>query len=392
MGLLFSTRNCNTERDGFDTDYIMAARCFEVYIDLHGDDRRALNRYALLLTRRLIDPKEFPSSKDALLLSARNGRSASVADIAEMFRVGRYDTEKNIDFAVQIIKHYYAKNPTDPIIAERFVTYSLLGLCEPLSFSEIDSIFEGCSQMADNFRILMGFILYHGINCKIDLVKSKRMFESVHPNNPISQMYLNLIEQNGKSSTMEFLQGIIKDPKSNKLVRMLSSYSLAIWLMEHPKSLVSYDDAWTLLKSIHVDMPYVNLLPIMSKTAICRKMVKNIDENHPWVVTPLRKSIRIRDPVAQEIYADHVKDVDPNLAMRYYERSARCGNSDSLTKLNTLRSEQSTPNDDETQKKIVYLSRRIQESYGSEKYKLVLLRKYLESDVETVLEIKTGNV
>ena len=88
-----------------------------------------------------------------------------------MFRVGRYDTEKNIDFAVQIIKHYYAKNPTDPIIAERFVTYSLLGLCEPLSFSEIDSIFEGCSQMADNFRILMGFILYHGINCKIDLVK-----------------------------------------------------------------------------------------------------------------------------------------------------------------------------------------------------------------------------
>lgn len=218
------------------------------------------------------------------------------------------------------------------------------------------------------------------------------MFESVHPNNPISQMYLNLIEQNGKSSTMEFLQGIIKDPKSNKLVRMLSSYNLAIWLMEHPKSLVSYDDAWTLLKSIHVDMPYVNLLPIMSKTAICRKMVKNIDENHPWVVTPLRKSIRIRDPVAQEIYADHVKDVDPNLAMRYYERSARCGNSDSLTKLNTLRSEQSTPNDDETQKKIVYLSRRIQESYGSEKYKLVLLRKYLESDVETVLEIKTGNV
>lgn len=394
LGLLFSTRDRIKERDGFDTDYRMAARCLDVYLYLDGNNRKAINRYAWLLSKKLIDVKEFPSSLNALLKSAIFETPASIVNVAEMFRTGRYGMEQNVDLAAKIIEHYYRKKPDEGAIAERYVMYALLGLSKPIDYSEIHSIFESCSKISDDFRLLIGFILYHGINCKIDLTESKKMFESINPNNSVATLYLDLIEMRDDPSVITYLQNKIKNPDSNRLVQMLSSYNLATWLMKHPQSLNSYDAAWTLLNSIHIEMPFVNLLPITSSIAKCKKMVKNIDDTNPWVAIPLKKSIRIRDPEAQEIYADYIKNTDPYLAILYYRRSARCGNIDSKDKLDMLESKViDHTDDDNTKMKIDFLTKRIQESTNGERNRLIFLKKYLESDVETILNnmIKNAN-
>lgn len=388
LGLLFSTENCTREETGFDTDYRMAARCFDTYLDLDGDNRKALDRYAWLLLKKRIDIKEFPSSLNALLISAKLENSVSIDNVAEAYRTGRYGAEPDVDLAAGIIEHYHKKRPMNGIIAFRYVIYSLLGLYEPLDYFNILSIFNNCSKVNDEFRLLIGFILYHGINCQIDLMESKKMFMSVNPKNPIASLYLNLIDMGNDPSKGTYLQKT-KDSESNRLVQMLSTYNLATWIMAHPQSKNSYDTAWTLLKSINIDMPFVNLLPIISSMAFCKKIVKNIDNDHPWVVIPLKKSIRIRDPEAQEIYADYIRTTDPNIAIQYYKRSARCGNIHSKDKLDMLQSQSNVQTDKEfSQIKIDYLTERIRKSTDIEYYRLVSLKKYLESDIEAILERK----
>ena len=148
-----------------------------------------------------------------------------------------------------------------------------------------------------------------------------------------------------------------------------------------------YDLAWTILKSIQNNGRYFNLLPISSKILRCKMKVKNIDGDDPWIAIPLRRTLWVRDPDAQKIYADYIRNIDPDLAIQYYQKSARCGNLNSAEKLKELYESGFEPQDvSPSELKIEYLKKRIEEEKDSrQRNKLINLRKYLESDIEVTL-------
>ena len=386
LGLLFSTRGFTRDQYGFDTDSEMAAKCFDVFIGEGLFDKRVTRTYARLLLRKEVDYRLHPYAKKSLINAATLKDSESIKELAEAYRFGKYGISSDPEFAARLIEHYHGKNPKDPILTERYITYSLLGLYEnPIEYNGIRSLFEKCESCNDDLRLLMGFITYHGINCDVDLEYSRRMFTESQPS-PFSELYLTLIDNRYDTSTMEMLKNNIQE-NPNNMIRNLSAYHFAMWLMLKD-SKEGYDLAWTVLKSVRNRGRYLNLLPVASKMALCKKKVKNIDDTDSWVAVPLRKTLYVRDPDAQRIYADYIRKTDPDIAIQYYQKSSRCGNVDSTRRLKELFDSGFVPrNSSPNELKISYLNQRIKEEKDPrKKRKLINLCKYLEYEVDATLK------
>lgn len=387
LGLLFSTHGFTKNQHGFDTDYEMAAKCFDVFIEQGLFDKRVIRRYARLLLKKDVDYRLHPYAKKSLMVAASLKDSDFIKDLAEVYRIGKYGTPSNPDFASKIIEYYYHKNPNDPVLIERYITYSLLGLYDdPIEYNGMHSLFEKCENCNDDLRLLMGFITYHGINCDVNLEYSKKMFTESRPSS-LSKLYLTLIDDRYGTSTIEMLKNNMQE-NPNNMIRNLCAYHFATWLILKDSE-EGYDLAWTVLKSIQNRGHYLNLLPVASKIALCKKKVKHIDDGDSWVANPLRKTLWVRDPDAQRIYADYIRKTDPDLAIQYYQKSARCGNIESARKLKELYESGFVPrNSSPNELKIKYLDQRIKEEKDPRnKSKLINLSNYLECEVEITLKI-----
>ena len=385
LGLLFSIRGFTRDQYGFDTDFEMAAKCFDVFIGEGLFDKRVTKAYARLL-RKDVDYRLHPYAKKSLIIAATLKDSEFIKDLAEAYRFGKYGISSDPEFAAKLIEHYHGKNPRDPILTERYITYSLLGLYEnPIEYNGIRSLFDKCESCNDDLRLLMGFIAYHGINCDVDLEYSKRMFTESQSSS-FSELYLTLIDNRYGTSTIEMLKNNFQE-NPNNMIRNLCAYHFAMWLMLKD-SKEGYDLAWTVLKSVRNRGRYLNLLPVASKMALCKKKVKNIDDYDPWVANPLRKTLWVRDPDAQRIYADYIRKTDPDMAIQYYQKSSRCGNLDSNKKLKEFYETGGLPQSGSPNvMKITYLDRRIEEEKDYDKrIKLINLKNYLESEVEVTLK------
>jgi TPR repeat protein len=350
LGDLLCKKNKCSEKDGYDTNFILASECYKMSINAGKSVKEAKKGIARLISRKLVKPSDFPQSLEYAMELADGGDREMELFAFKVHSMGLYGYKKNTSKAEKYIKLAMNHRDTYSDTIVFYVEAALKGNISDANRQTLYSLLENYREKNvpdSKVSQLMAIMKYHGIATQQNESEALNLFkESMKINNIhdiVSRSYIAKIQIDGRVTTQNISEGlktlnsIINDQEIKDHQKNIAYYLVATRCIFGENCERDFSLANKLLKKTSPWNYPVNLLPIISMSVNCFMELNNVNNHrNDEVMRILRKSINCNDPWAQEKYAELYENIDPVVSLEYYRKSVKCNSSTAQQKIDKL--------------------------------------------------------
>ena len=335
LGKMLSDEEIKSKVDFLETDYQLAARCFEESQKTRTFKYRSKIQLAFLLLNDKVTVNDSPAALSALINLSKSKKGGWAVELGRAYYFGKYglarDFEKaDVLFSSSNIEDLQCKT----VCALAFSELILRGLSnvDKKNVKEIIDITE--KNNPDNAQLLVskGIYLYHGLGYQVDKKMACDYFSrclSVHPNDLTALSYITMLKIEGfdvKQGVLGSINYLIELSSSDNYhgQRTFINYLIAECFYYGKGTKVDYERALDYYQKAIDSSQAIKIFPVFSKMLECMNKI-GVDDKERYLDIAL-KSKHSSDDKAEEIAGDLLMEFNELSALKYYYESSRNGN------------------------------------------------------------------
>ena len=334
LGKMLSDEEINSKVDFLETDYLLAARCFEESQKTRSFKNKSAIQLATLLLTDKISVNDSPVALSALIDLSKSKNGGWAIELGRAYYFGRYGLDRDFEKADMLFSKDIEDLQYKTACAVAFSELILRGLSK-VDKKFVKNIIDGTeAKNPDNAQLLVckGVYLYHGMGYDVDKKMAYDYFSrclSVYPNDLTALSYVTMLKMEGQDvkqsvlGSLEYLIGLSNGDNYHGQ-KSFNYYLIADCFYYGKGTEMDYGKALDYYQKAIDASQAVKIFPIFSKMLDCMDKMGS-DDKERYLDIALR-SKHSSDDKAEEIAGDLLMEFNELSALKYYYESSRNGN------------------------------------------------------------------
>lgn len=333
LGMIFSDEKINDKVDYLETNFQLAARCFEESLKTKSHRQKSMIQLAALLVDGKITVYDSPAAISALVYLSKAKRGFWAIELGKAYYFGKYGLAKDFEKADALFSEnlevMYHKISAAVLFSE-LILRGLSKMEKKFVKDLIDAAEENNPDMAQ-ILVCKGVYLYHGLGYNTDRNSAYEYFSkclSICSKDPVAQSYIAMLKMDG-FDVVQDVQGNVdylielSDGDGYHGNKALTYNLIAECYYCGKGTDVDYEKALDYYKKAS-ESQITRIFCIFSRMMDCMEKLSINDKKMYYDIALMSK--HSSDSVAEEIAGDLLMTDDELLAMEYYCESYKNGN------------------------------------------------------------------